>query len=119
MEEREGEGELVKSEELYERLHCKKFNFVTSTKSKKVRIDGLRRHVKSHHAGKNYCHCRRTDSFGRCKSCFDLRYRTTTLLMEDFCAFCGDEFPSKQSLATHSSRWCKEGPSKIMYEYTG
>ena len=31
---------------------------------------------------------------------------------EDFCAFCGDEFPSKQSLATHSSRWCKERPSK-------
>ena len=52
MEEGGDEGELVKSEELYERLHCKKFNFVTSTKSKKVRIDGLRRHVKLHHAGK-------------------------------------------------------------------
>ena len=30
-----------------------KWNFVTSAKSKKVRIDGLRRHVKSHHAGKS------------------------------------------------------------------
>ena len=29
MEEGEGEGELVKSEELYERLHCMKCNFVT------------------------------------------------------------------------------------------
>ena len=37
MEEGGDEGELVKSEELYERLHCKKFNFVTSNKSKKVR----------------------------------------------------------------------------------
>ena len=45
MEEREGEGELVKSEELYERLHCMKCNFVTSVKRKKVRIDGLRRYV--------------------------------------------------------------------------
>ena len=43
--EREGEGELVKSEELYERLHCMKCNFVTSAKRKKVRIDGLRRYV--------------------------------------------------------------------------
>ena len=42
---REGEGELVKSEELYERLHCMKCNFVTSAKRKKVRIDGLRRYV--------------------------------------------------------------------------
>ena len=39
MEEGEGEGELVKSEELYERLHCMKCNFVTSAKRKKVRID--------------------------------------------------------------------------------
>ena len=31
--------ELVKSEELYERLHCMKCNFVTSAKRKKVRID--------------------------------------------------------------------------------
>ena len=53
MDEGGGEGKLVKSEEPYERLHCKKCNFVTSTKSKKVRIDGLRRHVKSHHAGKS------------------------------------------------------------------
>ena len=53
MDEGGGEGELVKSEEPYERLHCKKCNFVTSAKSKKVRIDGLRRHVKSHHAGKS------------------------------------------------------------------
>ena len=45
MEEEEGEGELVKSEELYERLHCMKCNFVTSAKRKKVRIDGLRRYV--------------------------------------------------------------------------
>ena len=30
-----------------------KCNFVTSAKRKKVRIDGLRRHVKSHHAGKS------------------------------------------------------------------
>ena len=45
MEEEEGEGELFKSEELYERLHCMKCNFVTSVKSKKVRIDGLRRYV--------------------------------------------------------------------------
>ena len=45
MEEREGEGELVKSEELYERLHCMKCNFVTSAKRKKVRIDGLRTYV--------------------------------------------------------------------------
>ena len=45
MEEREGEGELVKSEELYERLHCMKCNFVTSAKRKKVRIDGLRKYV--------------------------------------------------------------------------
>lgn len=53
MDEGGGEGKLVKSEEPYERLHCKKCNFVTSAKSKKVRIDGLRRHVKSHHAGKS------------------------------------------------------------------
>ena len=45
MEEEEGEGELFKSEELYERLHCMKCNFVTSVKRKKVRIDGLRRYV--------------------------------------------------------------------------
>ena len=69
MDEGGGEGKLVKSEEPYERLHCKKCNFVTSAKSKKVRIDGLRRHVKSHHAGKKHHYCRRTDSFGRCKSC--------------------------------------------------
>ena len=81
MDEGGGEGELVNSEELYERLHCMKCNFVTSVKSKKVRIDGLKRHVKLHHAGKKYLHCRRIDSFGRCKSCFDLRYRTNTLLM--------------------------------------
>ena len=53
MDEGGGEGKLVKSEEPYERLHCKKCNFVTSAKSKKVRIDRLRRHVKSHHAGKS------------------------------------------------------------------
>ena len=45
MEEGEGEGELVKSEELYERLHCMKCNFVTSAKRKMVRLDGLRRYV--------------------------------------------------------------------------
>jgi len=45
MEEGEGEGELFKSEELYERLHCMKCNFVTSSKRKEVRIDGLRRYV--------------------------------------------------------------------------
>ena len=39
MDEGGGEGELVKSEELYERLHCMKCNFVTSAKRKKVRID--------------------------------------------------------------------------------
>ena len=50
MDEGGDEGELVKSEEPSETsLKC---NFVTS-KSKKVRIDGLRRHVKSHHAGKS------------------------------------------------------------------
>ena len=45
MEEEEGEGELFKSEELYERLHWMKWNFVTSAKRKKVRIDGLRKYV--------------------------------------------------------------------------
>ena len=45
MDEGGGEGELVKSEELYERLHCMKCNFVTSAKRKKVRIDGLRKYV--------------------------------------------------------------------------
>ena len=53
MDEGGGEGELVNSEELYERIHCMQCRFVISVKSKKVRIDGLRRHVKSHHAGKS------------------------------------------------------------------
>ena len=36
MDEGGDEGELVKSEELSERLHCKKCNFVTSAESKKT-----------------------------------------------------------------------------------
>ena len=65
MDEGGDEGELVKSEEPSETsLKC---NFVTSAKSKKVRIDGLRRHVKSQN-WKKHRRCRRTDSFGRCKS---------------------------------------------------
>ena len=43
------EGESVMSEDFPEKLPCEKCNFVTSAKSKKDRVSGLKRHMKSQH----------------------------------------------------------------------
>ena len=43
------EGESVMSEDFPEKLPCEKCNFMTSAKSKKDRVSGLKRHMKSQH----------------------------------------------------------------------